>query len=51
MAQYTKKGSKDIFEVVRKDESGFTYYWVEGVDTKTAVYGEKVFKELFKEIK
>ena len=51
MAQYTKKGSNDIFEIIRKDEGRFTYYWVQGVDTGVLVYGEKVFKEKFKEIK
>ena len=51
MAQYTKKGSNDIFEIIRKDEGRFTYYWVQGVNTPTLVYGEKVFKEKFKEIK
>ena len=50
MQYYSKKGSKDTFTLIKKDEGErYDYYWMVGEVTDVRVYGTKAFKETFTE--
>ena len=48
--QYTKRNSKDIFEITETktdSHNGFTYITVLGVDTPSRTYGKTAFAQEF----